>query len=419
MSFLRSACSGAPCATLASDVAFALKQDDELTHSDLVDIETRRRDILRRSEDPFYKTLLHWDGTCIRILIFDPLIWITIILYVLVRVKCRYGLPEYLQDTDPLSGNNISVIGGFLSFFLVFFVVSSNGRFHEQYNLCMAAKGRIFDVASIAQASLPRDVGLRLVRRMNAAHVVAYIGLSNTYTSTNLFPDVNKSFKLLTDEEYKRVVELNMDAGGSAYREIVAWCQRDAAAALRQGVIDSRLASQLRDKLLDFQAAFGGLYNYADQPISFFYIHFISLLSALYLPLFAVSSAFGAGVGEVYWTADVVNGLIVVLQSIFVIGLRQLGQNMSDPFGSDLEDLSVMTYIEFVWRMSSRIMAAKDPPISATAEEDVVRERTSIGAAWEVGDKAAHGVEDNQPAGKAGVAEKGGDSDDNDYHVLS
>jgi predicted membrane chloride channel (bestrophin family) len=385
---------------LADDLAFALKQDDELTNSELVDIEARRRDILRRTELPIYKILGYWDGTCIRILIFDPLIWITVLLYVLVRIKCRFELPDELQDTVPLSGNNISVIGGFLSFFLVFFVVSSNSRFHDQYNLCMAAKGRIFDVASMAQASLPRDMGLRMVRRMNASNVVAYVGLSNTYTSTNLFPDVNKAFKLLSAEEYKRVMELDMDAGGCAYREIVAWCQHDVSTALREGIIDSRLASQLRDKLLDFQAAFGGLYNFADQPISFFYVHFISLLSALYLPLFAVSSAFGAGIGaEVPWTADVVNGLIVVLQSIFVVGLRQLGQNMSDPLGSDLEDLSVLHYVHFTWRMSNRIMGARPPPVSATIEDDIVRERESIGAAWEDGDKAEKSSEGAKAVG--------------------
>ena len=143
-----------------------------------------------------------------------------------------------------------------------------------------------------------------------------------------------------------------------------------------------------RDKLLDFQAALSGLYNYADQPISFFYIHFISLLSAIYLPLFSVSTAFEAGTGStVYWTADLVNGLIVFLQSIFVIGLRILGQKLSDPYGSDVEDLSVMFYLNFTFTQSNRILAAEAPSRPegdlAAIEEKIVKERVTVGAAWD------------------------------------
>ena len=422
------------CGTIAGDITDALQaNDEELTFDQLTRVENRRRSILRRSEEPFYSVLCHWDGTCLRILILDPLIWLTVTLYVLIRVKCHIGLPDYMQDAD-LSSSNISVIGGFLSFFLVFFVVSSNKNFHEQYNLCMKAKGKIFEVASIAQAFLPREIGLRLVRRMNAAQVAGYIGLSNTYTETNLFAEINKSFKLLSDEEMKRVVGLNMNAGGSAFREIIAWCQHDVAAALKEEAIDNRLASQLRDKLLDLQSAFGGLYNHADQPISFFYVHFICLLSALYLPLFAVSTAFGVGVGDVFWTADVINGLVVALQAIFVVGLRQLGQNMADPFGDDLEDLSVLTYCKFTWTMRNRIMAARvpSPPTSSSAfEEDLVREReASIGNAWE--DKEEKETSNKQSkssstrVGGAGVGasagagvEGGGSTYEDGYHILT
>lgn len=127
------------------------------------------------------------------------------------------------------------------------------------------------------------------------------------------------------------------------------------------------------------------LFEYLDQPVSFFYVHFISLLSALYLPLFAVSAALDAGTGEdVYWVSDVVSGLIVLLQAIFVIGLRVLGQKMSDPYGEDVEDLSVIHYVTFTWKMSSRIMEAENPEaLSASEEENICRERRHIGEAWE------------------------------------
>ena len=82
--------------------------------------------------------------------------------------------------------------------------------------------------------------------------------------------------------------------------------------------------------------------------------HFICLLTTLYLPLFAVTSAIEAGTGDdIHWSAGVIKGLVVLLQAIFVLGLRVLGQKMSDPYGDDLIDLSVMYYVEFTWTNSN------------------------------------------------------------------
>lgn len=70
-------------------------------------------------------------------------------------------------------------------------------------------------------------------------------------------------------------------------------------------------------------------------------------MSAFYLPLFAIDNAYSTGWGaETDYGVEVLNGIIVFLQCVFVIGLRLLGQKMVDPYGDDLEDLSVKTYVE-------------------------------------------------------------------------
>ena len=56
---------------------------------------------------------------------------------------------------------------------------------------------------------------------------------------------------------------------------------------------------------------------------------------------------------------DCLNGVIVLLQCIFVIGLRTLGTNMIDPYGEDLEDLSVINYVEGTLEICSTIMNSK------------------------------------------------------------
>merc|ERR1712045_439599 len=90
-----------------------------------------------------------------------------------------------------------------------------------------------------------------------------------------------------------------------------------------------------------------GMYDYCAQPPHFLYVHFICLLSAFYLPLFAIENSYAAGWGEESSLAvEILNGTIVLLQCMFVIGLRLLGQKMAYPYGYDYEDLSVTTYCE-------------------------------------------------------------------------
>jgi len=104
-----------------------------------------------------------------------------------------------------------------------------------------------------------------------------------------------------------------------------------------------------------------------------------------YLPLFAVTGAIRAGTGdEIFWVADVVAGLVVFLQAVFVNGLRILGQQMSDPWGDDLVDLSVMFYCNFTWTHSNRMLSSQLPDeCSDEVEEALVKKRQFLGAAWE------------------------------------
>jgi predicted membrane chloride channel (bestrophin family) len=358
---------------------------DEYRWEELQRIEKTRRSILLWVEEPFWKTLTHWNGTVLRFLVTDGLMWTTMALYVAVRLVARYakGVPGFLAE---LGKGNIAVIGGFLSFFMVFYVNQSNKRFFGLYQDSMACKGRIFDVATIVVTVLPREQATRLIRYMNAAHAAGYVGLSKTYPSGSFFRHVNENLGLLTASELSRMKEVDLDAGGSCNRELIAWCMKEIQTAQKKGLLDSELANALRGQILKLRASIGQLYNAKDLPIPFFYVHFICLLTAMYLPLFAVTSAINAGTGkEVYWVADVVAGLVVFLQVVFVIGLRILGQKMSDPYGDDLVDLSVIHYVNFTWTHSNRILNSHFPSEEASpaVENELIQKRKFLGAAWE------------------------------------
>jgi hypothetical protein len=56
------------------------------------------------------------------------------------------------------------------------------------------------------------------------------------------------------------------------------------------------------------------------------------------------SQAINAGTGDsAHWVIDVVTGLVVFLQSIFIIGLRVIGQNVS----VCLHIISIMKFVDY------------------------------------------------------------------------
>ncbi|CAB9512125.1 expressed unknown protein [Seminavis robusta] len=360
-----------------------IPSDHDYRWEELQEIEKRRRAILQNVEEPTWKVLLHWDGTVLRILAWNPLLWITMATYVCVRLFARDLIPEYMGQ---MTSDSMTVLGGFLSFFLVFYVNQNHKRFFGLYSDSMACKGRIFDVATLAVNTLPFQQAHRLVRYMNAAHAAGYVGLSEIYPSKSYFKHINQHLGLLTEEEQARLNDINLDMGGSCNREIIVWCIREIQTARAKGLLDPELANQFREQILKLRASLGKPYDAKDLPIPFFYVHFICLLTTLYLPLFAVTSAMEAGTGEeTHWSAGIIKGLVVLLQAIFVIGLRVLGQKMSDPYGDDLIDLSVMYYVHFTWTHSNRILKSHFPEEASTlVETDLVEQRPeSVGKAWE------------------------------------
>ena len=357
----------------------------ELTWEELNRIERRRRDILRRSEMPYGRILVAVEGTCLRGLSRDWLLWLTMSIFLLVRAEDWFlgALPAFAKQVSRL---NIEVIGGFLSFFLVLFVNQSNARFQEMYKESMTMVKRIHDVASIVHHALPIARAKRIVRYMNAAHAAAYVGLNDTYTSQNFFAHLNAKYRWLSAAEMERIVhELRMDHNGpSVCHEVTEWCLHDVDTAHKEGLLGEKDYVALRDKITQFRCAVDTIYDYCDQPIHFFYIHFLVLLSALYLPLFAITQALKAGTGDdTHWLSDFLSGVIVFLQAIFVIGLRMLGRKMIDPYGSDLEDLSVLHYIQIAWDRSHGVFSTKFPaPVSSDLGEEPSDKRDPQQQRW-------------------------------------
>lgn len=345
--------------------------------------EETRREILTRHEMPVFRILLFWNGTVLSALSRDLLFYFIIAIYILFRFIARKGDANILNKAS-LEEVNLDVIGGFLTFFLIFYVNEVYRRFMEAYISVVTIQGAIFNISTLANSYLPKTNAIRLVRFLNAMNIAGFVGVSNPYSFDQYFAEANRMYRVLTEEETGRFKLINMETGGSAYRELLTWCCSEVCTAEKNGLISQFVAEQIRQNLFTMRGNIANLYIPEDQPIPFFYLHFLWMLSVMYLPLFSIKMAADAGSGDdLNWFNDVVFGLVVILQASFVIGLILLGRRLSNPFGSEVECLSVMTFIHEAWEGSNRILSAVTPgEIQTEIEEKLLKERQCIGKAW-------------------------------------
>jgi len=92
---------------------------DEYRWAELQRIEKTRRSILLWGEEPFWKILTHYNGTVLRFLLRDMLLYITMAVYIAVRLLARFtgGVPTFL---DELGQGQITVVGGFVRYVRLF-----------------------------------------------------------------------------------------------------------------------------------------------------------------------------------------------------------------------------------------------------------------------------------------------------------
>jgi len=339
----------------------------------LNEIEIRRRLLLEKVELPCWRILASWDGTCIRALVKNWLIWIPILIFVIIRIQDYRGVeqPNFVDFDD----SSVNILGGFVSFLLVLFLNGTDTRFQSMYRLSKGCVGSIQDAAGLASSLCSQsdnneetttttgsvELCHRLMRYMNAAHIAGYVGLNGPYSKRHFFDHYNQEYNLLTKKELEKLEIHDMDSSNVVFKILISWCHQVIDKSQKLHYINDSKSDALHEKVLQLRSSMDGIYNYTEQPVQFFYIHFLVLISALYLPLFAITIGYSNGGGDNFannWEIDVLNFTFVMFQSIFVVGLRILAQKMSDPYGLDLVDLSVMTYVYSGIDTSNVIMSA-------------------------------------------------------------
>ena len=92
-----------------------------------------------QAELPFWRIAIFWSGTCLKEISTDELVWLSMAIYAGIRIYA--SVIDYVPDAAALvEKTNVSILGGFLSFFLVLFVNQTNGRFLEMYGFWYVSK---------------------------------------------------------------------------------------------------------------------------------------------------------------------------------------------------------------------------------------------------------------------------------------
>ena len=243
-------------------------------HNHMPMLQCRIIIISRQAELPFWRIILFWSGTCLKEISTDLLVWVSMGIYVGIRVYA--STIDYVPEAAMLAEKtNIGVLGGFLSFFLVLFVNQTNSRFLEMYGFCKACSGRIQDVAGLSRSQLPTELGERLVRHFNAAQVSGYVGLNcighgSPYSKQHFFDVYNEKHQLLTPEEMKMLDHHDMDHSGLFMKELCTWCELDVAQARKAGYLDSYQEKFMHDRILAFRAAMDGMCKFCVYNLFYF-----------------------------------------------------------------------------------------------------------------------------------------------------
>jgi len=317
------------------------------TYEDLVAIERRRSKLIPKSYAGSVFVLLSWRPTVLRYLVFDFQFWITIAVYTADRF--------YVTELNlPVSA--LVIIVGFISFLLTFYLQNVLSRYFASNNTAKDCGGAILDSAYLCKTLFSEDKAIKIIKYMNVAYVTGFMELApELFSFSNLLEPLNEKYDYLDEVDMTKLRLLRINDSGVYPREIISWTIDLIQEEVKAGKVSEYCAAQLYKKLFRLRGSIGDLFKFRSLPIPFVYVHFVYFLSFIYMPLFAILVADNFPNNP---DIEVIGVLCVLLNCTFVIGLRDIGYRLSDPFGLHDEDFQVLGFITFATEESLRLFSS-------------------------------------------------------------
>ena len=307
------------------------------TYEELLKLEDYRKSVVRKSYHSGLLMLMAWHPTILKYVFSDLQFWLSLGVYAYMR----YYITPHANIIVPSSG--ISAIGSLMSILLVYYLNSGFSRYYQIYYTSMSVQGRIFDFAIMSRSYLSTEKSMILWRYLNAAQILGYMSFSRIHNEDNFFKPLNDKHNFLTDMEFdilKNAYDLR--SSGSAYREVIEWATEEIEEEVENNRLSEYRAYKLQDQILQLRAKLAGLVDFKQLPVPFIYVHYIHIMTALYLPLFAFLIAFGFGQDN---RIEFIGFFVVILNSTFVLGIRDICNKLQDPFGIHPVHFNVIHFV--------------------------------------------------------------------------
>lgn len=252
----------------------------------------------------------------------------------IVRIEIVKSDEDYLENIT----EQLSTIGTILFFFLPFYVSQNYTRYYKMHGMTVTIINCIETCAVMAQAGLSQVVARRIIRYINASHLAFYTALSDNYTKENFFEPVVERFSLLNEDEinliYEKVAVDNF--GATICNEIISWVLKDCK--------NHDADYKIQHNAILLRNNFNELFLEKGRPIPFFYIHFLNTMVAIYLPAYSLIHSLNTG-EHASWDVEFSSFLVLFVKAIYVLGILDLGRKLADPYGDDVVDINIVSYV--------------------------------------------------------------------------
>jgi len=298
------------------------------------------------------------------VILTDPVFWITILIFVILRVYLYFSIqdPPFFAGFGGSDMAAVTIIGTFLAFLLKTLMGTALGFLNSCVLASRSLRVYIIEMAMMTKNApkLPQERARYLVRLFNAAHLLNYVGKDGPYQQ-NFFEKINTEHDLLSREEIRSLPAFD-GAGPGACTNVLAWMVQEINRMFVAGYIDGQMAGQMRQIVMNFRGKVGFLNNH-EPPIPFVYLHLLSTLVTFYVPLFGLCMAIMSVEDSPRFTwTDVVSIVGVTSYTMLVLGIRMLTISLTDCYGDELQDCTVLTYILSAVKGSDDLMNSKGAP---------------------------------------------------------
>lgn len=277
---------------------------------------------------------------------------IVFIVGMVLKICEEKGLLSLASLERVSSGTIMTSLGLFLSFCVTMLVGYSLNRYYTFYLACMAIIGRGVNVAALSRAWLPREYADMMFRFTNVAHMATYMGVMTSsrlhaeWWEEVIMPRV-KEFSLLTAREIE-LIERPLDVIGASYKDsglrlnrlMIVWCEQVMAERVISEQITPVIGAAFHNELRELRGLAAEINDLYEKPLPNTYLKLLLRAAYAYFlfsVLFVLSSENSVGFA-----------ISIIFSAYQIFGLLQVSHDLESPFGLEIDDFPVISYIDFL-----------------------------------------------------------------------